>query len=163
MVATPTCARRCRSTSPTSAAATANRRRSSATIGRITARLPLSECTSPSSRSAVSAPVNTLTASRQACSGAGLLADLERLDDVLDLDVVERPEADTALVALADLGDVVLEPPQRLHREVVGDDHAVAEQPRLRVPVDRAAAHDGTGDVADPRHPEDLADLRRAE
>src|SRR6059058_3056519 len=129
----PTTARRCSSWSPTSAAATAKRRRSSATMGRTTARLPLSEWTSPSSRSAVSVPVNTLTAfplrAARTSSGARLLADLEGLDDVLDLDVVERPQADTALVAVADLGDVVLEAPQRLHGEVVGDDGAVTDQP----------------------------------
>src|SRR3954449_5087641 len=177
MVATPTCARRCRSVSPTSAAATAKRSRSSATIGRTTARLPLSEWTSPSSRSAVSDPVNTgyllLLRMNRARTGfspgpgpgsvARLLADLERLDDVLDLDVVERPQADTALVALADLGDVVLEAAQGLDGEVVGDDDPVADQPGLRVPVDGPAADDRAGDVADARHPEDLADLRRAE
>src|SRR3954452_10674056 len=177
MVATPTCARRCRSVSPTSAAATAKRRRSSATIGRTTARLPLSEWTSPSSRSAVSDPVNTgyllLLRMNRARTGispgpgpgsvARLLADLERLDDVLDLDVVERPQADTALVALADLGDVVLEAAQGLDGEVVGDDDPVADQPGLRVPVDGPAADDRAGDVADARHPEDLPDLRRAE
>src|SRR3954467_10311406 len=177
MVATPTCARRGRSVSPTSAAATAKRRRSSATIGRTTARLPLSEWTSPSSRSAVSDPVNTgyllLLRMNRARAGisrgpgpgsvARLLADLERLDDVLDLDVVERPQADTALVALADLGDVVLEAAQGLDGEVVGDDDPVADQPGLRVPVDGPAADDRAGDVADARHPEDLADLRRTE
>src|SRR4051812_6918470 len=177
MVATPTCARRCRSVSPTSAAATAKRRRSSATIGRTTARLPLSEWTSPSSRSAVSDPVNTgyllLLRMNRARTGispgpgpgsvARLLADLERLDDVLDLDVVERPEPDTALVTLADLGHVVLEAAQRLDGQVVGDHDAVADQPGLRVPVDGPAADDRAGDVADPRHPEDLADLRAAE
>src|SRR3954452_18012700 len=98
MVATPTCARRCRSVSPTSAAATAKPRRSSATIGRTTARLPLSEWTLPSSRSALSHPVNTgyllLLRTNRARTGippgpgpgsaARLLADLQRLDDVLD-------------------------------------------------------------------------------
>src|SRR3712207_2994695 len=183
-VATPTCARRCRSWSPTSAAATAKRRRSSATIGRTTARLPLSEWTSPSSRSAVSVPVNTLTASLScSCgplagsrpelargggrggpsSGARLLAHLEGLDHVVDLDVVERPQADAALVTLADLGRVVLEPAEGLHRQVVGDHGTVADEPCLRVAHDGAAADQRTGDVADLRHPEDLADLRRAE
>src|SRR3954453_12423107 len=108
----------------------------------------------------------------RACEGRGgrgpfsvarLLAHLEGLDDVLDLDVVERPQADTALVALADLGDVVLEPAQRIDGQVVGDDDAVADQPGLRVTDDRAATDDRTRDVADARHPEDLADLRRAE
>src|SRR4051794_1051113 len=96
-------------------------------------------------------------------SDAGLLAQFERLDDVLDLDVVERPEPDTALVALADLGDVVLEATQRLDGEVVGDHDTVAEQPRLGVPGDRPAADDAPRHVADAGHPEDLADLRRAE
>src|SRR4051812_10448191 len=108
----------------------------------------------------------------RACEGRGgrgpfsvarLLAHLEGLDDVLDLDVVERPEADTALVALADLGDVVLEPAQRLHGQVVGDDDAVAQQPGLGVPVDRAVAHDRAGHVADLRDAEDLAHLGAAE
>src|SRR3954451_476271 len=108
----------------------------------------------------------------RACGGRGgrgpfsvgrLLAHLEGLDDVLDLDVVERPEADTALVALAHLGDVVLEPAQRLHGQVVGDDDAVAQQPGLEVPVDRAVAHDRTGHVADLRDAEHLAHLGAAE
>src|SRR3712207_6152779 len=162
-VATPTCARRCRSWSPTSAAATAKRRRSSATMGRTTARLPLSEWTSPSSRSAASVPVNTLTASLLPTglrSGARDLAHLEGLDDVVDLDVVERPQADTALVALADLGGVVLEPAEGLHRQVVGHHGTVADEPRLGVADDRAAADQRTGDIADARHAEDLADLR---
>src|SRR3712207_5977034 len=100
---------------------------------------------------------------RSPLSDARLLAHLERLDDLLDLDVVERPETDTALIALADLGHVVLEATQRLDGEVVGDDDTVADQPGLGVPGDRPAADDGARDVADPRHAEDLADLRRAE
>src|SRR6476660_1977533 len=96
-------------------------------------------------------------------SGARDLAHLEGLDHVVDLDVVERPQADTALVALADLGRVVLEPAEGLHRQVVGDHGTVTHETRLRVAHDRAAAHQRTGDVADLRHPEDLADLRRAE
>src|SRR3954463_8640810 len=108
----------------------------------------------------------------RACGGRGgrgpfsvarLLAHLEGLDDVLDLDVVERPQADTALVALADLGRVVLEAAEGLHRQVVGDHGTVAEQAGLRVAGDRAAADPRTRDVADAGHPEDLADLRRAE
>src|SRR5207248_1683750 len=57
----------------------------------------------------------------------------------------------------------LLEPAQRIHRQVVGDHHAVPDQPRLAAAVDRAGADDAAGDVADPRHPEDLPDLRRAE
>src|SRR6202023_4352835 len=91
-----------------------------------------------------------------------LLPHLERLDDVLDPDVVVA-HADTALVAFADLGHVVLEPAQAFDREVVGDDHAVPDDPRLAVARDRAGADDAARDAADARHPEDLADLRRAE
>src|ERR1700691_1114250 len=95
-------------------------------------------------------------------SGPWLLPHLVRLDRVFDPDVVVA-DADTAFVALADLGRVVLEPAQRIHRQVVGDHHAVPDQPRLAAAVDRAGADDAAGDVADPRHPEDLPDLRRAE
>src|SRR4051794_34611496 len=95
--------------------------------------------------------------------GARDLAHLEGLDHVVDLDVVERPQTDTALVTLANLGRVVLEPAEGLHRQVVGDHGTVTHEPRLRVADDRAAADQRTGDVADPRHPEDLADLRRTE
>ena len=39
------------------------------------------------------------------------------------------------------------------------DDRAVAQEAHLRATRDAAAAHVATGDRADPRHPEDLADL----
>src|SRR4051812_27328838 len=135
-------------------------------MGRTTARVPFSECTSPSSRSAVSVPVNTLTAPLLLvtyCLQARLLTHLERLDDVVDLDVVERPETDTALVALPDLGRVVLEATQRLDGQVVRDHGAVADEAGLGVADDRAAAHQRTGDIADLRDTEDLADLRGAQ
>src|SRR5690242_15049821 len=95
-------------------------------------------------------------------SGPRLLPHLEGLDGVTDPDVVVA-DADTALEALADLGRILLEPAQRVHRQVVGDHHAVPDQPCLGAAADQAAAHDGPGHVADPRHPEDLPDLRRAE
>src|SRR5580700_10696207 len=95
-------------------------------------------------------------------SGPWLLPHLVRLDRVFDPDVVVA-DADTAFVALANLGRVVLEPAQRLDRQVVGDHHAVPDQPRLAVAVDRSGADDAACDVADPRDPEDLPDLRRAE
>src|SRR6266700_5699129 len=95
-------------------------------------------------------------------SGPRLLPQLEGLDGVADPDVVVT-DSDTAFVALADLGRVLLEPAQRVHRQVVGDHHAVPDQPRLAAAADQATAHDGPGDVADPRHPEDLPDLRGAE
>src|ERR671910_2287990 len=84
---------------------------------------------------------------RRVGSGPRLLAHLEGLDDVVDLDVVERPEADAALVALADLGRVVLEPLERLDREVVRHDGAVADEARLGVAADLAAAHQTSRDV----------------
>src|SRR5690606_4199912 len=97
-----------------------------------------------------------------AASVARLLLHLVGLDDVLEAQVVVA-EADTALVALADLGGIVLEPAQRLHGEVVGDDHPVADEPRLGVAPDDAAADDRTRHVADPRDLEDLPDLRGAQ
>src|SRR4051794_38765012 len=100
---------------------------------------------------------------RPVASAAGLLAQLERLDDVLVLDVVVRPQSDAALEALADLGDVVLEPPQRVDEEIVVDHDARPQQPRLRVPPDLARPDDAAGDVAELAAPEDLADLSRPE
>ena len=70
-----------------------------------------------------------------AASGAhhsGDLLDLVRLDDVADLDVLVPVEADAALEALLDLGDVVLEAAQRADLALV-DDAVVAQQPQLRV------------------------------
>src|SRR5208282_1113047 len=95
-------------------------------------------------------------------SGAGLLPHLERLDDVVDTNVVVA-EADTALEALANLGRIVLEPAQRVDREAARDHHAVADQAGLAVAGDRAGADDAAGHVADSRHPEDLPDLSRAQ
>src|SRR5690242_3318714 len=95
-------------------------------------------------------------------SGPRLLPHLEGLDGVTDPDVVVA-DADTALEALADLGRILLEPAQRVHRQVVGDHHAVPDQPCLGAAADQATAHDGPGDIADPRYPEDLPDLRGAE
>src|SRR5260370_31324285 len=95
----------------------------------------------------------TYTASLRSCpsmrgpdawSGPWNLPHLEGLDRVLDPDVVVA-DADTALVALADLGRVVLEPPQRLHRQVVGDHHSVPAQPRLAAAGARAAPHAAAG------------------
>src|SRR5205823_14289608 len=92
-------------------------------------------------------------------SGARLLAQLVRLDHVVDLDVVERAETDAALEALADLRRVVLEPSQRLDRQVVRRDRAVADEPRLGVAHDRAVSDQAAGDVAELRRAEHLAHL----
>src|SRR6266496_5616437 len=70
---------------------------------------------------------------RDVTSRARLLALLVGLDQVADLEVAVRTEGQTALVALADLDHVVLEPPQRADRQVLRDDGAVAQQPGPRV------------------------------
>src|SRR5699024_2986833 len=93
---------------------------------------------------------------------AGLLLHLVGHDDVPDLEVVV-PDTDTALEALTDLGGIVLEPAQGIHREVLGGDHALADEPGLAVTPDQAAANDRTGDVTDPGHLEDLTDLGATE
>src|SRR5699024_12104319 len=93
---------------------------------------------------------------------AWLLTHLERLDDIA-LGDVPVTEADTALEALADLGDVVLLPPQRGDGQVVGHHHVVAQQACLAVATDDARAHDRAGDVAELGGTEHLADLRSTE
>src|SRR5438067_12740675 len=90
---------------------------------------------------------------------ADLLPRLDRLDLVADLDVVEATQSDTGLEVGAHLGDVVLEAAQRVDREVVPHDHAVADDARLRVARDHAAADEHTGDVADLGRAEALPDL----
>src|ERR1700712_3505879 len=80
---------------------------------------------------------------------ADLLLHLDRLDLVADLDVVELAEADAGLEVRAHLGDVILEPPERIDGQVVADHDAVADDPRLGVSGDDARSHDDTGDVAD--------------
>src|SRR6478672_6368198 len=100
---------------------------------------------------------------RSRASGSGLLAHLVGGDEVTELQVVVRPEVDTALEALADLRDVVLEATQTGDLDVLRDDHTVAGDPRLGATLDLAAAHDRAGDVAELARTEDLADLRRAE
>src|SRR5262245_12293939 len=80
--------------------------------------------------------------------------DDERLDHVADLDVVVLLEADAALEAGLDLGDVVLEPAQRADPALVDDD-VVAEEPRLRIagagnrPLDDNAAGNWYGHGGD--------------
>src|SRR5690606_650043 len=88
---------------------------------------------------------------------------LEALHDIADLDVAVALEHETALEALADLGHVVLLPPQR--GEVGALDHhgTVAQQPHLGVAADDPAGDHAAGDVADARGPEDLPDLGLAE
>src|SRR5690606_35769743 len=98
-----------------------------------------------------------------ATSLARLLAQLEGLHHVVDLDVVEAPERQAALEALPHLGHVVLLAPQRGDGQVVGDHRAVADQAGAGVAPDRARAHQAPGDGAEPAGPEDRADLGRAQ
>src|SRR4051794_5827231 len=95
-------------------------------------------------------------------SAPRLLAQLERLDDIADLDVVVAVDGQTTLEALADLGRIVLEPLQRRQLGVVDDHRTVPDQPDLRVAAEQAAGHPATGDVAHLRGAEDLPDLRLA-
>src|SRR5580693_711353 len=136
-----------------------NRRCTSAISGLTTERFCFSDLMSPSSTSRVRAPTYTPAPAPAADrSGPRLLPHLERLDHVTDLDVAVT-ESDAALEALPDLGRVVLEPAQRIDAEVVRDDDAVADEAGLAVAGDRARADDAACDIADPRHPEDLANL----
>src|SRR5690606_12199471 len=86
------------------------------------------------------------------------LALLVGLDDVAFLEVLEVRQTDTALEPGADLGGVVLEPPQRLDR-ALPDDGALTQEADLGVARDDAALDHATGDLADAGHGEDLADL----
>src|SRR3954452_466279 len=91
------------------------------------------------------------------------LAHLEGLHDIAFLDVLEVAQDQTALEALADLGDVVLLAAQRGQVEVVRHDRAVPDHPHLRVAADHAAGDHAAGDVADPGRAEDRTDLRLAQ
>ena len=92
-------------------------------------------------------------------SVTSLLAHLPGLNNVAFGDVLVT-QRDTALVALADLGDVVLLATQGRDLEVLGDNHTVAHQASLGAALDRAGADDRTGDVAELAGAEDLTDLR---
>src|SRR5665647_3205009 len=90
---------------------------------------------------------------------ARLLPHLVRLDHVVGLDVVERPQPDAALVSVADLGRVVLEPLERVDGEALAHHLAAPQHPGTCVAADDARAHERTGDVAEPAGTEHLAHL----
>ena len=90
-----------------------------------------------------------------------LLSHLERLDDVVHLDVLVRAEVDAALEALAHVGDVVLEAPKSRDGQVVRHHGAVANESSFRVALDFAGLHEATGDRAELRGLEDLAHFCR--
>src|SRR5450756_1710546 len=90
---------------------------------------------------------------------ARLLAHLVRLDHVIDLDVVERPQPDAALVTVADLGRIVLEPLERVDGEALAHHLGAPQHPGSRAAADDARPHERTGDVAEPAGAEHLAHL----
>src|ERR1700722_19039190 len=97
-------------------------------------------------------------ASTSTRSGTRDLSLIERLDDVPLAEILVVGQADTALEALMDLADVLLEPLER-RDGALPDDDAISEETDLRTACDDAVPDVATGDGADPRHPEDLADL----
>src|SRR5436305_7633946 len=78
-----------------------------------------------------------------------LLAHLEGLDHVADLRGAEAAQGQTTLEALADLGGVVLEPPQRADRDVLRHHDALAQDARLGVAADETRADQTAGDETD--------------
>src|SRR6476659_5696642 len=92
---------------------------------------------------------------------SGDLLDLERFDDVANLHVLVAVEGDSALEPLLDLGDVVLEAPERGDLALV-DDPVVAQEADLGRAGDRALGDVAPGDHAELRHPEGVADFGAA-
>src|SRR6185436_12958305 len=171
---TATTPRTCSSSQPTSATLTLWRAAIRSFICATTRRLSFSERAPGTRNWSRSTPTQIdssgapycLMQSRRTGSAAsarrGDFLDQERLDLIADLHVVEVLEADAALVALLDLAHVVLEATERA--ELAGpDDRAVAQEPRLRIPDDLPVDDHATGDVADLRNLEDLADLDPAD
>src|SRR5438034_8180695 len=87
------------------------------------------------------------------------LLDLERLDDVADLDVLEALDADTAFETLPHFGHVVLEVPQRADLAFV-DDTVVPQQANARRPRNHTVDHHAAGDGPRLRHLEGLPTFR---
>src|SRR5699024_4439633 len=86
------------------------------------------------------------------------LAHLEGFDGVAFGDLAVA-EADTAFVALAHLGDVVLLPTQRGNGEVVGDNGPIADEACLGIAADKTGTDDRSRDRAHLGGTEHLADL----
>src|SRR6185437_5573613 len=84
------------------------------------------------------------------------------LDDVADLEVVEVLHADATLESFPHFASVVLEPLERRERTVEHLD-AVPDDAHATLAVDDAIAHRATGDRADARDLEYLADFRLAQ
>src|SRR5437763_15362912 len=80
------------------------------------------------------------------------------LDEVAALQVLVVLQADTALVACLHLAGVFLEPLEG--GDLALPDHdAVAQEPDLRTPGDRAGPHVAAGHLAHPGNGEDLPHL----
>src|SRR5690606_852476 len=133
-------------------------RRIRSTCGLSTARFPFNERTPGIRRRMRIAQAHI----RPASSGAGDLADLVDLDQIAFLDVVVVGEAETALEALRDLPDVVLEATQRVDAAVV-DDHAVPQEAGTGSTLDHAFRDVATGHASCTRDPENGPHLGRAE
>src|SRR5688572_18584128 len=84
--------------------------------------------------------------------------DLVAFDDVPDFDVLELLDADAALEALANLGNIVLEVPERGDLALVNDT-VVAQQADIGRSRDDAIDDHATGDRARLRHLERVPDL----
>src|SRR5665811_591397 len=96
-------------------------------------------------------------------SGARDLAHLVGLDDVVNPDVVEAAQVDTALEALANLGHIVLETTQTGDLDAFANDDTVTDDPCLGAALDLAGADQRTCDVAELGGLEDLAHLGGAQ
>ena len=86
------------------------------------------------------------------------LLDAEALDDVADLDVLVALDANAAFIALLDGLDVVFEAAQRGNL-ALEDDRGVAHDANLVIAGDFALGDIATGDVADLRDAEHVANL----
>src|SRR5947207_10924869 len=128
-------------------------------IGRSTARFCFRDRLSGTWSSKRLAAAYTPKLSRRP-DGSGLrkLPEVVRLDDVALLEVLEVGQADAALVARLHLADVVLEALERSDG-AVPDHDPVAQEADLRAARDRAVADVAAGNLADPRHREDLPHL----
>src|SRR4051812_32272654 len=87
--------------------------------------------------------ISALRASAHRPLGPLFLDQLIGLDDVAFLDVRVR-QRQTAFVAVADLGDIVLLATQRRHGEVLRDNDVVTQQPRLGVAANDARLDEAT-------------------
>ena len=87
-----------------------------------------------------------------------VLLDDEGFEEVAFLDIVELLQTDTALVALGDLLDVVLEAAQRLYL-ILGDDYTVTNNADKSAALDLAGNNLAASDGADVADADSLANL----